>query len=415
MMGEWLPFLCYTLIAIVIQGVFALFEMACISFNKVRLQYYVSIGKKRAIWINYLLNRPSRLFGTTLIGINAALQIGSECARRFYEALHLDPDWSPITQVIFVVVLAELAPLFAARRHPEQAAMFLIPVMSVIARILWPIIWTFDALSHLVHRAMKKPVSAPLFLSREEVKMAFEEKEGGEEDEFYQLTARIFQLKSRTVAQFMTPLTSVQMAPSTASIADVRHLLSIHYAPFIPIYHRVTHNIVGIAYLRDLLRLEDIRHVIDHAKSPWFVAQGASILDILDQFRRNNQSVALVLDASGQSCGLLTLNEIVSQIFGAEQNLPPPSPEIPYLHIERTLSGDMEVEAFNREFQANLKHTEGEHTEEETLSEFFVRELDRFPAAGETLKIGSYLFTVVEPTLRGVKTLTVSTSYTHST
>ena len=400
---EWFPFLCYTLIAISVQGVFALFEMACISFSKVRLQYYVSIGKKRAVWINYLINRPSRLFGTTLIGITTALQVGSECSRRFYEALHLDPDLAPITQSIIVIVFAELAPIFAARRHPEQAAMFLVPLMATLARILSPIIWTLDALSRLVHRLTGHKEDIPLYLSREEVKMAFEEKERGDEDEFNQVAARIFQLKARTVGQLMSPLTQVQMAPTTATLADVRHLLSIHYAPILPIYHRVQHNIVGVAYLRDLLRVEDSKRVIDHARSPWFVTQKTSILDILEQFRRNSQSVAIVIDATGQSCGLLSLDDIVSQIFGPETEQPT-LPETPYLHIKRTLSGEMEVEAFNREFQANLPHSEGE-----TLSDLIVNSLDHLPVLGETVKLDSYLFTVLEPSLRGVKILSVHT------
>lgn len=403
MNSDWFPFLAYTLIAVAVQGVFALFEMACISFSKVRLQYYVSIGKKRAIWISHLLNRPSRLFGTTLIGISTALQIGSECSRRFYESIHLDPDLSPITQSIIVIVLAELAPIFAARRHPEQAAIFLIPVMAALARILSPIIWTFDALSHLVHRIMGQPTNAPLFLSREEVRMAFEDKEKGEEADFNLVAGRIFQLKARTVGQLMSPLSNAQMAPTSATLADVRHLLSIHYAPFLPVYHRVPHNIVGVAHLRDLLRSEENRHVIDLARSPWFVAQGTSILDIMEQFRRNNQSVAIVLDASGQSCGLLSLDEILAQIFGPEEKQLNQA-AAPFLHLERTLNGDMEIALFNREFQSNLPFSPGD-----TLSDLIIQRLDHLPVQGETVKFGSYLFTVVEPSLRGVKTLTVHT------
>jgi CBS domain containing-hemolysin-like protein len=216
------------------------------------------------------------------------------------------------------------------------------------------------------------------------------------------VAARIFQLKARTVGQLMAPLTSVQMAPTSATPLDIRHLLSIHYAPFIPVYHRVPHNIVGVAYLRDLIRIGDGERVVDHVRSPWFVPESASVLEILDQFRRNNQSVAVVLDASGQSCGLLSLDEILAQIFGPEASQPPA--EGPHLHIERTFSGDMDVADFNREFQSTLPHLQGE-----TLSDLIVKHLDHLPSAGETIQITSFLFTVVEPSLRGVKTLTVST------
>lgn len=172
-------YLLFTLLAVAIQGFFAFFEMACVSFNKVRLQYFVSLGNRRALWLNYLLKRPSRLFGTTLIGVNAALFAGSECARQFYESIHLNPDLAPLTQILIVVIFGELAPLFAARRHPEQAAMFCVPLMILIARILTPVTWCFDAISHFVHKAMGQAKETPLFLSREEVRMAFQERGRG--------------------------------------------------------------------------------------------------------------------------------------------------------------------------------------------------------------------------------------------
>ncbi|MBX9743740.1 MAG: CNNM domain-containing protein, partial [Chlamydiales bacterium] len=165
-MNLWLQFLVLTLLAVFVQGLFALFEMACVSFNKVRLQYYVSLGIKRALWVAFLLKRPSRLFGTTMIGINLALQVGSESSRRFYEAIHLPPDWAPLTQVFIVVMLGELVPMFAARRHPEQLAMALAPFMVLITYLLTPLIWAFDAFSHFLHRLLGTPPEASLYLSR---------------------------------------------------------------------------------------------------------------------------------------------------------------------------------------------------------------------------------------------------------
>jgi CBS domain containing-hemolysin-like protein len=393
-------YLFFTLLAVAVQGFFAFFEMACVSFNKVRLQYYVSLGTRRALWLNYLLKRPSRLFGTTLIGVNAALFIGSECARRFYESIHLDPDWAPLTQILIVVIFGELAPLFAARRHPEQAAMFCVPLMVLIARLLSPIIWAFDAISHGIHRLMGKEKEVPLFLSREEVKMAFQEREEGE-DEFNAILNRIFQLKNLTAGQLMLPLAKVQTAPSHATLAEVRHLLSVHYAPILPVYHRQTHNIVAIAYLRDLLRLEEKKQILEETRSPWFVTRDTSVLQILEQFRRNNQSAAVILDPSGQACGILTLDQILSEIFGEEAHQPVSQTDAP-LYVERTLSGEMSVAEFNRQFEAALPQENGD-----TLSDLILKELGHLPVKGEELRIGDFEFTIDEPTLRAVKTLSV--------
>lgn len=392
-------YLLFTLLSIAVQGLFAFFEMACVSFNKVRLQYYVSLGTRRALWLNYLLKRPSRLFGTTLIGITASLMVGSECSRHFYESLNLDPDWAPITQVPLVVILGELAPMFAARRHPEQAAMFCVPVMIFLARLLTPITWTFDAVSRLIHKSMSNQKEVPLFLSREEVKMAFEEQEEGE-DEFNAAVGQIFQLKNLTAGQLMIPLSKVQMAPSNATLAEVRHLLSVHYAPMIPIYHRFPHNIVAIAYLRNLLRLEETKKVIDAARSPWFVTRDTSILQLLQQFRRNNQNIAVILDPSGQATGILTLDQILAEIFGEETQAPVIEEATHY--IERTLSGEMSVAEFNQQFDAELPVGSGD-----TLSDLILAELGHLPVKDEVVRISDFEFTIDEPTLLGIKTLSV--------
>lgn len=199
----------------------------------------------------------------------------------------------------------------------------------------------------------------------------------------------------------MQPLAKVQMAPSNATLAEVRHLLSVHYSPIIPVYHRYPHNIVAIAHLRDLLRLDEKKHVMDQARSPWFVIRDTSVLQILEQFRRNNQSAAVILDPSGKACGILTLDQILAEIFGEEEEKAAQAEEPP-LYVERTLSGDMSVAEFNQQFEAELPQNNGD-----TLSDLILSELGHPPVKGEVLRIADFEFTIDEPTLRGVKTLSV--------
>lgn len=386
-----------------------MFEMACVSFNKVRLQYYVSQNKRRAKWLNFLLNRPSRLFGTTLIGVNTMLQLGSEFSRQLYESWHLSPDLAPLTQVLLVVIFGELAPMFAARRHPEQTAMLNVPIVYVISKILMPVILFIDGINLLLHKLLGKKAESQLFLSREELQKAFEERDTrivGSEDVFATLTSRIFNLKNKSAKQAMIPLSLCQMIPSQSTLEEMRHILSVSYSPFIPIYHRFPQNIVAIAYPRDLLQVDEKKKVIDHSRPPWFITQDDSLLQILKQFRRNNQSVAVVLDPGGQAVGILSLDDLIDEVFGEaddelsmeEDLLPPPQ------HVEMTLPGTMLVSEFNLKFHASL-----EHEEEETISDLFLKLLNHHPAKGEVIHIEQFEFTVLEPSLFGAKTVSVRT------
>jgi putative hemolysin len=401
-MSTWLEFLLFTILAVLAQGLFAMFEMACVSFNKVRLQYYVSLGFKRAVWLNFLLKKPSRLFGTTMIGINLALQVGSESSRRFYESIHLDPDWAPITQVLIVVILGELVPMFAARRHPEQLAMALAPLMVLITRLLSPIIWAFDAFSHLLHRCFGQSPESSLYLSREEIKAAFEEREEGE-NEFNSMVSSVFRLKNLVASQVFKPLADVLMASSNATIGQIKQQLAEKYVPLLPIYHHTRNNIVAVVYLRNLLNKPEEARILDYSRPPWFITSDSSVLQILDQFRRNNQSTAIVLDSSGQASGILTLDQILEQILGEEKSLEFAASPI---YIERTLLGSMSVAEFNQQFQANLEHEPGD-----TLNALILRLLEHSPAKGEVIRIDDFVFTVLELTIRGmIKTLSVQTS-----
>jgi CBS domain containing-hemolysin-like protein len=231
--------------------------------------------------------------------------------------------------------------------------------------------------------------------------MAFEDKDG-KRDEFNSTVNQIFQLKNLTAKELMTPIAKVQMASSITTLAEVRHLLSVHYAPIIPIYHRYPHNVVAIAAIRDLLTLDENKKIIDVAHSPWFVTQNTSPLQLLQQFRRNNQSTAVILESSGHAVGILTLDQVLSTIFGeeSESKLMEDSP----YYIERTLSAEMSVSRFNQDFDAELPEDKGN-----TLSELILRRLDHFPVKEETICIGEFAFTIKDLTLRNIRTLSVRT------
>ena len=228
--------------------------------------------------------------------------------------------------------------------------------------------------------------------------MAFEEKD---KNDFNEAVGKIFHLKSLKALDIMTPLKQAHAVASNATVREVRSFLSVHYASFVAMYHRNINNIVAIALLRDLLHLEPERRVLEHARSPWFVTQETPVLQILDQFRANHQNVAVILGSSGQSVGLLSLNDILEEILGSKENDNVMETKSLF-YIERTLDGDMFVSDFNIEFQAALE-TQGE----ETLSGLFLRKLGHPPVKGEEIRIDQFLFTVLEPSLLGAKTVLV--------
>lgn len=404
-MSDWLFFLILLVASLMIQGFYSMLEMACVSFNRVRLQYYVSQKSQRAKWLNALLNHPTRLFGTTLIGVNAAMQFGSECARRFYASLHINPDWAPVTQVIIVLIFAELSPMFAARRYAENVTMLGIPLLYLTSIIMRPIIFVLDIICRMVNRLFGAKSSPGLYLSREELQKAIEEREDAPEKEFDPVLANIFSLKAKTAKDLMEPLSAMKCISSEASVGELRSLLGLEAFPFVPVYHRNRENVVAIAYPRDLLRLSNDTRLRAYCRSPWFITEKNSILEIMKEFRLNNQSLAIVLSDQGHATGALTLDAVVDEIFGERDDwisFGEYAPEKHKIFIDRSFPGDTLVVDINKWLHIQLT-AEPDETLEELMERHLGRHLDR----GDSIRIEGFELSVEETSLIGGRTLLI--------
>ncbi|HEY2810670.1 MAG TPA: hemolysin family protein [Rhabdochlamydiaceae bacterium] len=414
MRGNWQFYLLLIVISLIVQGFFAMIEMACVSFNKVRLEYYVSKGKKRALWLSFLLQHPAYLFGTTLIGVNTALVVGSECARRFYAAVGLSPEIAPLSQIILVLIFAEISPMFAGRRFAEHVAMLGIPILYFFSLCLRPIIWCLDWLCKGVNRLVGQKAPPGVYLSREELQNIIEEREETvalqpSSKEFNTLVSNIFSLKSKIAKDLMQPLSQVPLVPSFCTIGEMRELAQKQELTFLPIFHRTVQNIVAIAYPRDLLRQSDAKRVRDFARTPWFIAENSSILHILKHFRRNNQSLAVVLNEKGLATGILSLDEIIDEIFGQSDEWMSFGEMLPrayHIVVDRTFPGDTRLEEFNKQFSVHLAYDDAE-----TLEELMNKILGHPPSKGESVRVDQFELTVEEATLLGTPEILVRTVF----
>jgi putative hemolysin len=394
-------FLALSLSCILVQAFFSMFEMAAVSFNKVRLKYYASLNHKNATWLDYLLQKPSRLFGTTMIMVNTMLQVGSEASRRFYESLHLSPDFAPFSQFILVVIFAELAPLFAARKHPESVALFNVSVVYFFSKILLPFIWVIDAISSFFNWIFGKKAQTLYFLTKEEIQKIIEEKDKkSNEIDIGKTITNIFSLKNVNSKQLMIPLASVKMVSSIYTLEQLKHSIKKDFPSYIPVYHQNISNVVSIVSPRDLLKASSKEKILNYGKSPWFVTENLSILNVLKQFRHNNQTVAVILDKTGKSIGILTLDMIMDLIFGVYPSII--EEKTKQIFIEKTLHGEMLVSEFNTSFKADLPLDKGR-----TLSDLITHVLGHHPSTGEVIQISNFEFVILEPAIFGTKTVLV--------
>ncbi|KAF3362996.1 Uncharacterized protein PHSC3_000532 [Chlamydiales bacterium STE3] len=393
---------------VVLLAFFSMEEMACVSFNKMRLQFLVKQGSKRAEWLSYLLHNPSRLFGTTLIAVNVATIVGSECSRQFHQAIHLSPDWAPLSQIIIVIIFGELAPMFAARRYPEHVALLGAPVLYITSKILAPFVWILGIISKFANFLVGGQEPHPeLFLTQDELQKVIEEHDedkssSSKNEELNVITTNIFRFKDKAAKHIMTSLEAQPLISSHLTIEKMR-LLPKNPLPYFLVYHKDVANIIGIAFVRELIRVPGNRKVKDFCKPPWYVTEQTPLFQIIKQFRRNSEHVAIVLGTSGKAKGFLNFEDVVEVIFGKVRPIKKKE-TTPLTLVDRTVPGKMTLADFQAEFGVTLP---GEA--EDTISDLLLSLLEHAPEGGETVLISPFEFTIKEATLIGIKTVSVKT------
>ena len=411
MISSALFWLFLNFVTIIALAFYSMSEMACVSFNKVRLQYYVSQKNRRAEWLNWLLQNPSRLFCTTLIGVNVATIFGSEFAREFFRSIGLDPDLSPLMQIFLVVIFGELAPMFAARRYAEHVALLGVPLVYASAKIMTPLIELISQLSRGFSTLIGgKEVHANIFITQEELLKILEEQEDervyGKGEEFNTVTTNIFKLRQKDVLQVMQPLSFLPKVSSNATVVQARQLLETSHpdSDHILVYHREHSNIVAIAHVKDLVNIPENRRIRDHAHPPWFVTQNSSLMKILHQIRFNREKLAIILDEQGKAIGAVHIEDIMDAIFGKEV-LKRSMLDRNMLFLERSFPGSMTV----AEFTAQLDYVLDPRPDI-TLSELIIEKLGHHPEVGESLFIDFFELTVEEVSLLEVKEVLIRTT-----
>lgn len=407
----WWLFLNF--LSLIVLAFYSMMEMACVSFNRVRLNYYVSKGKHKAILLNELLHNPAKLFGTTLIGVNIALVYGSEFSREFHIAIGVSPDLAPLSQVFIVVIFGELAPMFAARSYPEHMVMLGIPLIYASAKLMKPILWVIDLITKLCNWMIGEQKNRTnIYITQEELQKILEEQEeempyASDKEQFNKITSNIFSLRKKDAKHIMTPILNIPLIPSNATVEEARRVFLEKQADYLPIYHNEIGNIIAIAFPRDLIRTQDTRKAREGARVPWFVAQTTKLTHILKQFRHNTQQVAIILDERGSAVGVINFDDVIEEIFGKmaiTKDKKKVAAAKKQVMINRTFPANLKVKEFNAQFDITLNAEK-----EFTLAQLIEKELGHHPEIGESIYIDPFELSVKEASLLGVKSVLIKT------
>lgn len=210
---------------------------------------------------------------------------------------------------------------------------------------------------------------------------------------------KIIELNDRTAGEIMTPRTDVEGIEVDAGLMEVRKAVLDFGHSRIPVYEESMDQIVGILYVRDLVKFvgsdEDF-HLRQLLRDPFLIPESKPVLDLLAEFKQLKVHMAIVLDEYGGTQGLVTIEDLLEEIVGEiqdeyeEDEVEPAIVEV----SEGVSEVDARVEIPNLEDHLNIDLPEDR--DYDTVGGLVFAELGRIPEVGETFEIEEHQITVIE-------------------
>jgi len=389
------------LTTLVLSAFFSGFEIAYVSSNKVHIEI---LKKQEGLIANILTRltyRPSKLLATMLVGNNVALVVyGFEMGKVM--TLLLPPFfqnvlWHTIISTLIILITAEFMPKVFFQIYANQLLkLFAIPAYFFYL-LFYPfssfIIWISDFVLRVFFKT--KGDYVPLSFTKVELVDYISEQMGNapkkeEVDAEVQMFQNALEFSGVKAREIMIPRTEIVAVDLNETIENlIATFVSSGFSKIL-IYNENIDDIVGYAHSFDMFKKpKTIKEVLIPVVT---IPETIQINEVLNLLMRKRKSMAVVLDEYGGTSGIVTLEDIVEELFG----------EIEDEHdkdkfIEEKISDDeylfsarLEVDYINETYHLNLPESE----EYETLSGLILLHTEEIPTQGETISLPPFVFSI---------------------
>ncbi|MEO0440126.1 MAG: hemolysin family protein [Pseudomonadota bacterium] len=324
-------------VLVLINGVFAMSELAIVSARKASLNSLADKGSRGARVALRLAADPGKFLSTvqigiTLIGIIAGAfsgaSLGGPVAERL-ERLGMAPELSVSFGFALVIglttfaslVIGELVPKQFALRSSEKIAVIMAPPMDLLARIAAPLVWLLDGTSALIFRLLGMKRNKSSHVTADELQMVFAEatQSGVIEEHERAVISGVVRMADRPIREVMTPRTEVDWLDMSATTEDIHDMLIASQHSRFPVAEGSVDEIRGVVVARDIVAAQLSGEELDLARmtrSLEKVPDQLDALDALDILREADVPMILVHDEYGHFEGIVTPNDLLSSIAG---------------------------------------------------------------------------------------------------
>ncbi len=404
---------------IMLNAFFAMSEMAVISLNDNKLRKMVDEGDKKAKRVAKLTEDSSRFLATIQIGVTLSGFLASAVAADSFAELIVNAfagvAISPalvrsvslvvITILLsyFTLVFGELAPKRLAMHYPEKIAFKVSGILLFLSKGMKPFVALLAASTNLVVRALGiDPHEEPEEVTEEEIRMMVDvgKQKGVIEESQKDMINNIFEFDDRTVGEVMTHRTEVVSVEIDDTIEDIMDIALNEGYSRIPVYEETIDNIIGIVYVKDLLKFVNQPapegfSIKEYLRPALYVPASNRCKELFVEFKSQKIHMAVAVDEYGGTAGIVTMEDLLEAIVGNIQDeYDEEEEEISQIDDNNfTIEGSTSLEEIHQLFEFELPDEEPDY---DTLGGMIMDILGRIPGEDEhpTVTVGNVEFTV---------------------
>ena len=402
---------------ILLNGVFAMSEIALITARKARLQRYLDEGDSSALAAVKLGEDPTRFLSTIQIGITSIGVLNgivgeSTLAQPLARALQSAGVAQPYAAYVgtglvvivityFSIVLGELVPKRLAQKNPEAVARLVAKPIAFLARLSTPFVLLLSGSTKLVLRLLGVSAQAAPTVTEEEIHAMLAEGShtGVIEKHEHTMVRNVFRLDDRQITSLMVPRGDIDYLDLDVPFEANLELIESTDHDVYPVTRDGMDDIVGIVNARRLLTdwlRAGVRDIEARMVPPLFVPETITGMELLEHFRASGRRAAFVVDEYGEVLGMVTLYDVIEAITG---EFTPRNPELAWgtLRDDGSWLLDGLIPLPDVKDRLELRELpEEDRGRYHTLGGMLMLLLGRLPQTGDKVEWGGWSFEIVD-------------------
>ncbi len=387
------------IVLLLLSAFFSSAETALMSLSRLKVRNMVNEGVKGAKTLDKMLDNPTKILSTILVGNNlvniAASAFATSLAIQQFGSRGIGIATGLTT--LMVLIFGEVTPKSLATNNAEAIALRVAGPLNILSKIFTPVTAILIAITRVFVKLFGgDPDEAKPFVTEEDLRTMVEvgHEEGVILSQERAIIDNVFEFRESQVKDVMTTRTDMVAVEEDIGYEELLSIFKEEQYSRLPVYEGTSDNIIGVIYVKDLVFQEIDEENFDvknYMREPFFTYEFQRISRLFEQLRHRRIALAIVLDEYGGTAGIATLEDLVEEIVGdLEDEYDTVDKQVTIINAHEFITeGTVKIDFLNDQLHLNINDEEYD-----TIGGYVFGAFGRIPEVGESIVSENKRFTV---------------------